>query len=254
MNRRFTVLLALVILLPLLVIPISVHGQENTTYVHTVSSGQTLSAIATVYNITLASLKETNKLTSDTIYPGQKLLIPLAAPMVVHVVVRGENLYKISIKYKVRILDIAWANNISNTRLIYPDQKLVIPPAKGSTQPTPAPSPTSAVAPAYPIVQEAIIITSPILNDVIKSPVTVTGWGAGFENTLSVAILDEEGRILGQGTVMVNAEFGQYGPFSGAITFSSPTSAQVGKLQIYSVSARDGSIDHLSSVMIKLEP
>lgn len=251
-KRFIAVLLALVIVLPLLAFPISVQGQGKTTYVHTVRSGQTLYAIANLYNIYLSTLKETNKLTSDTIYPGQKLLIILEQPMTVHVVVRGENLSVISRNYNVRVRDIAWANDISNTNLIYPGQKLVIPPVKGNTQPTPAPTP--AATPASPAVQEAIVITKPILNDKVKSPLTISGWGSGFENTLAVAILDEGGKIIGQGTVMVNAEFGQYGPFSGTITFKMPARAQVGKVQVYSVSARDGSVDHLNSVMIKLEP
>jgi LysM repeat protein len=252
-QRRFTsVLFTLIIVLPLLILPIGVQGQGKTVFVHTVRSGQTLIGIASVYNITLATLKETNKLTSDTIYVGQKLQIPLEQPMAVHIVVAGDNLSAISVKYNVRIRDIAWANDISNIRLIYPDQKLVIPPTKGGTQPTPGATPSSSAA--YPIVQEAIIITAPILNVIIKSPLTITGWGAGFENTLSVAILDETGKIIGQGTVLVKAEFGQYGPFSGTVTFTMPKSAQVGKLQVYSVSARDGSVDHMNSVMIKLQP
>ncbi|MHB1356715.1 MAG: LysM peptidoglycan-binding domain-containing protein [Anaerolineae bacterium] len=253
MHRRFlSVLVTLLVLLPLLAFPVSVLGQEPTIYTHTVRTGQTLTGIASLYNITLTTLKETNKLTSNVIYPGQKLQIPLAATMVVHVVVRGENLIGIGAKYNARVRDIAWANAISNTNLIYPGQKLVIPPVKGVLPSTPAPTPETTLA--YPVVQEAIIITGPILNAKVTSPVTVTGWGSGFENTLSVAILDEDGRILGQGTVMVNAEFGQYGPFTGTLTFKMPATAQVAKLQVYSVSARDGSIDHLNSVLIKLEP
>jgi LysM repeat protein len=252
-QRRFTsALITFLVLLPLLAFPVGVHGQGPSVYLHTVRAGQTLTGIASVYNVTITSIKEANKLTGDMIYVGQKLQITLAAPMVVHVVAKGENLYAICLKYNVSLRDVAWVNDISNTRLIYPDEKLVIPPAKGSVQPTPSQTPT--VTPAHPIVQEAIIITKPVLNDKIKSPLVVTGWGAGFENTLSVAILSEEGRILGQGTAMVNAEFGQYGPFTGTITFTMPITAQIGKLQVYSVSARDGSIDHLNSVMIKLEP
>jgi LysM repeat protein len=250
-RRVGSLLLVFVIALPLLVLPFSVQGQAKTTFVHTVRSGQTLYAIATLYNITVAALKDANKLTSNTIIAGQKLQIPLPQPMTVHVVLRGENLYSISIKYSVRIRDIVWVNDIGNSSLIYPGQKLVIPPAKGGLLPTPAPTPIGSSA--YPVVQEAIVITKPILNDKVTSPLTIAGWGAGFENTLAVAVLDQDGNILGQGTVMVNAEFGQYGPFSGSITFTMPITAQVGKLQVYSVSARDGSVDHLNSVMIKLE-
>jgi LysM repeat protein len=252
-QRRFiSAFITLMVVLPLLAFPVGIQGQEPTIYLHTVRTGQTLTGIASVYNVTISSIKETNKLAGDMIYAGQKLQIALAAPMLVHIVARGENLYAICLKYNVSLREIAWANDISNISLIYPDQKLVIPPAKGSVQPTPGQNPT--VVPTHPIVQEAIIITKPILNDKIKSPLTVTGWGAGFENTLSVSILGEDGSILGQGTALVNAEFGQYGPFTGTITFTMPTTAQIGKIQVFSVSARDGSIDHLNSVMIKLEP
>ena len=98
------------------------------------------------------------------------------------------------------------------------------------------------------------MITSPILNSKITSPLIVTGWGSGYENTLSVSVLDEEGKTIGRGYVTVAAEFGQYGPFTGTITFTMPTKAQVGKIQVFSTSPRDGSIDHLNSVMVKFQP
>lgn len=260
MKRR--VFITLLVILPLLVSPLVVHGQGGATHEHIVCAGQTLYSIAKLYKVQIKDIKDANKLTSDTIYVGQKLLIPLPQPLAVHTVARGETLYKIAVKYGVRLLDIVWANHITSPNLINIGQELVIPPTKGSVistatatpkaTPTATPTPTSgAVAPA---VQEAIVITSPILNSRITSPVTVTGWGSGFENNLAVTILDEEGKTIGQGFVTVDAEFGQYGPFTGKVTFTMPTKAQVGKVQVYSVSARDGSIDHLSSVMVKFQP
>jgi N-acetylmuramoyl-L-alanine amidase len=43
---------------------------------HTVKSGDTLWKIASQYGITLNQLKTTNKLSSNTIYPGQRFAIP----------------------------------------------------------------------------------------------------------------------------------------------------------------------------------
>lgn len=43
---------------------------------HTVKSGETLWKIASKYGVTLNQLKTTNKLSSNTIYPGQKFTIP----------------------------------------------------------------------------------------------------------------------------------------------------------------------------------
>ena len=44
---------------------------------HTVLYGQSLYAIATWYGVTVGKIKELNKMTSDTIYEGQKLLISI---------------------------------------------------------------------------------------------------------------------------------------------------------------------------------
>ncbi|MCE5258088.1 MAG: LysM peptidoglycan-binding domain-containing protein [Chloroflexi bacterium] len=243
-------LLALIVLSSLILPAVTAEGQSSNIYVHTVGAGQTLTSVAALYNISVSTLREVNKLSTDTLYIGQKLLIPLGRPLTVHTVSRGENLYSIARRYGIPLQSIVWANNLSNTNLIYVGQKLVIPPTKNSTQATPSPKPTATA----PVVQEAIIITSPILNNKITSPLTITGWGAGYENTLAVAVLDEEGKTIGKGTVTISAEFGQYGPFTGTVTFTMPQKAQVGKIQVFSLSPRDGSIEHLNSVMIKFQP
>lgn len=236
----------------LLVIPLSaVQGQNSNVYIHTVGTGQTLTSIAALYNVNIITLKDANKLTKDSVYIGQKLLIPLTRPLIVHTVVRGESLLAISQRYGVSSLSIAWANNLSNPSLIYVGQKLVIPPLNTSMA-TPKVTAQATITP--PAVQEAIVITSPLLNSRITSPLTISGWGSGYENTLNVSILDETGRKIGSGSVTVSAEFGQYGPFIGSVTFTMPSKAQVGKVQVYSVSARDGSVDHLNSIMVKFQP
>jgi len=88
----------------------------------------------------------------------------------------------------------------------------------------------------------------------VSTPLTVTGYGKGFENNLAVDVLDEAGAVIGQGFVTVNAEFGQYGPFSGEVAFTAPATAQVGRVAVYRISPRDGAIEQLASVSIKLEP
>lgn len=243
------ILLVLVVSAIALASPLQIAGQGITTHTHIVQWGQTLYAISRLYNVPMSSIREANKLTDVSIVTGQKLLIPLLTPLQVHTVSRGETLLSISRKYGVRVVDIAWANNIVNTNLIITGQKLVIPPS-----PTVSGTITPRATATAPVVQEAIIITNPILNSKITSPLTVTGWGSGFENTLSVAVLDEDGHIIGEGYVTVDAEFGQYGPFTGVIRFTMPSKAQVGKIQVFSVSPRDGSLDHLNSVMVKFQP
>ncbi|MHB9032463.1 MAG: Gmad2 immunoglobulin-like domain-containing protein [Anaerolineae bacterium] len=249
--KRIVVALAVFLLL---FFPVgAAESQSSNVYIHTVGAGQTLTSIAALYNINVTTLRDANKLTRDSLYIGQKLLIPLARPLTVHTVVRGESLLAIARRYGISSVSIAWANNLSNPSLIYVGQKLVIPPLSG-IQASPTSKAAARFTPTPPVVQEAIIITNPILNNRIASPLTITGWGSGYENTLSVSILDETGKEIGSGSVTVAAEFGQYGPFTGVVTFTVPSKAQVGKVQVYSISARDGSIDHLNSVTVKFQP
>ncbi len=60
--------------------PITVPAQSlspaGTERVHTVQSGETLYRISRYYGVDLQRLKQRNNLTSDTIYPGQQLIIP----------------------------------------------------------------------------------------------------------------------------------------------------------------------------------
>ena len=59
------------------------------------------------------------------------LILALAAPAfaqgpIVHVVQRGENLFRIGLRYGVTVDTLAAANNLSNPRHIYAGQRLVI--------------------------------------------------------------------------------------------------------------------------------
>jgi LysM repeat protein len=56
----------------------------------------------------------------------------------VHIVQRGETLFRISLRYGVSMQAIAQANNISNVNLIFANQRLIIP-AGGTTPPPTAP-------------------------------------------------------------------------------------------------------------------
>ena len=214
---------------------------------HTVLYGQTLSGIARMYGVTIPDIMVANGLANaNLIYAGQRLLIPVVGgEAAVHVVAAGESLLTISAKYGVTVREIAARNGIWNTNLIFIGQRLAIP---GGAQPQPT------LEPGSPSTQEAILIESPELNAEVGSPVTVTGWGSGFENTLAVDILDAMGNAIGQGYVIVDAEFGQYGPFTGTVEFTAPGETQLGRIQVYSISPRDGAIDHLASVTVNLQP
>ncbi|MCX7697249.1 MAG: LysM peptidoglycan-binding domain-containing protein [Bacteroidales bacterium] len=108
-------------------------GKKRT---HTVSKGETLSMIATKYRVTTSQIKSWNNLTSNYIYPGQKLIIysnyePTTTyvsqnqpsikistgKITYHTVQKGETLWKISQLYGVSVADIKKVNNLSSDQL-----------------------------------------------------------------------------------------------------------------------------------------
>jgi LysM repeat protein len=147
---------------------------------YTVKSGDSLWKIARQQNISVASIKSANNLSSDSLKIGQKLHLPTAtttasatpsAPaasagiatspyaewrepgtytengQTIHVVDIGESPAVIAQKYGVKVGDLMKFNNISDARRIVVGQKLVIP-----TQQQSAPAPVPATAIAAPIV------------------------------------------------------------------------------------------------------
>lgn len=131
--------------------------------VHVVQAGETLSAIAELYNVDAAALAAANATSAELIYAGQLITIPGgthneqapvqptsavatieplplapdAAPPAgengegsqayAHVVERGESLFTIANDYGVEVMEIIAANPLSDPSVIYPGQALIIP-------------------------------------------------------------------------------------------------------------------------------
>ncbi|NLU51495.1 MAG: LysM peptidoglycan-binding domain-containing protein [Clostridiaceae bacterium] len=101
--------------------------------VYKVVAGDTLWKISKTFGTTVDALKKANKLTSDTIYPGQTLEIPVPvtnttstpAPSV-YKVVAGDTLWKISKIFGITVDDLKKANKLTSDT-IYPGQTLEIP-------------------------------------------------------------------------------------------------------------------------------
>jgi len=115
-----------------------------TSYV--VQPGDTLSRIAARFNTSVATLAVNNGiLNPNLIRVGQQLVVPAMGsggadpdqpptavpvqplPPQVYVVQPGDNLYRISLRFGVSMLDIANANGILNANRIFVGQQLVIP-------------------------------------------------------------------------------------------------------------------------------
>lgn len=164
-----------------------------------------------------------------------------AAP-IIHVIKRGETLSIIARRYGVGVWQIANYNGIANPDRIYAGQILRIPPPP---QPTPTPLPCPC---------EEIVISSPSRGTAITSPVTVIGVASSpFEQTVVVAVLDGSGAQIGIAPGIIVGEMGERGPFTVTVPFTVPSNSQPGRIQVFTESPMDGALEHLSSVVVKLQ-
>jgi len=104
---------------------------------HVVQRGENLFRIALRYGTTVQAIASANGIANPArIYAGQTLTIPSqgtqppAPPTgeTTYVVQRGDNLFRIALRYSMSYLDLAQYNGIANPAHIYVGQVLRIPP------------------------------------------------------------------------------------------------------------------------------
>ncbi|MFA6386642.1 MAG: M23 family metallopeptidase [Candidatus Paceibacterota bacterium] len=94
--------------------------------VYEVKSGDTLSEIAALYDVSLNTIKWENNLTTGSIKIGQKLNI-LPVTGVKHIVKKGDSLDKIAVKYEADVTDIMVFNDVSKTEGLKVGDILYVP-------------------------------------------------------------------------------------------------------------------------------
>ncbi len=111
----------------------AIKDYARSTVNYTVKSGDTLSTIASRFDVSTSRIKSLNNLASSFIKKGQKLKIPsqglsskTVAKEINHKVRKGESLYSISKKYGSSVSNIKNANNISGTKIAV-NQTIKIP-------------------------------------------------------------------------------------------------------------------------------
>ncbi len=219
--------------------------------IHVVARGQTLVSIAQQYNVSLGELMRANNLrNANLIRVGQKLVIPaVAAPTALPpetpvVTATPEQV----IQPTPTLVSVA-PTSVPATPIAAPDaQPSATPTAQASV-----PQEAAAVPTAPSASDDVILINAPAQNQTVTSPAVVTGLAAAFEQQITVRILDESGAEVGLGVGFIDADMGQRGPFTATVPFAIPSNSQFGRIQVYSVSPRDGAVEHLSSVVVRLQ-
>jgi murein DD-endopeptidase MepM/ murein hydrolase activator NlpD len=107
---------------------------------YTVRDGDTLTAIANRFGVSMMTVWWANHLTSkDAVKAGRDLVIPPVNGLVV-TVKAGDTLDSLAAANKISVDDIVAINELTDTNLIV-GQVLMLPGAKGAPMPTPAPAP-----------------------------------------------------------------------------------------------------------------
>lgn len=111
-----------------------------------VKKGDVLGSIARKHHVSVAAIKQSNKLKSNMIHPGKILLIPVSGGAVptqlvasstqkktrgklTHKVRRGDTLWDIAQRYGVKVAQISRWNQISRSRTLHLGQQLTIYPS-----------------------------------------------------------------------------------------------------------------------------
>src|SRR5207247_224477 len=86
----------------------------------------------------------------------------------------------------------------------------------------------------------AITVETPVIGQRVSSPVTVSGTANVFEATVSIWILDENGRKVADTTTTASCGTGCRGDYSKAVAYH-VDHQQSGTVEVFEASAKDGS-------------
>lgn len=103
----------------------SADSSENS---YTIKTGDTLSAIASKYDTTVAVLVEINNISNpDLIYAGETILLSSDdSNSDTYTVKSGDTLWSIALRYNTTVSTLVELNDIKNPDLIYPNEVLLI--------------------------------------------------------------------------------------------------------------------------------
>ena len=216
-----------------LVIPGVGPSAATTSVVVTVEWGDSLSAIATDYGVSVSALMEANGIVNaNAIFEGQELVVPgvsgplLPAGPAVVTVTSGDTLSEIAERYGVGLSALMSANSLTNADTIYIGQQLTIPgtgPPPTTTLPplrvtVVAGDNLSGIAATYGVTISAIVEANDLANPNLLTVGQellipgVYGSAAASQFSTDYGPVFVDGRGWGHGRGM-----GQYGALGYAI-------------------------------------
>jgi hypothetical protein len=98
-----------------------------------------------------------------------------------------------------------------------------------------------------------ILVRSPTIGQTVSSPVTVFGSANVFEATVTMRVLDQHGNVVGTAQAMAACGTGCRGGYRKQMTYSM-SSSQPGTVEVYEVSPKDGSHEHVQRIPVTLTP
>jgi len=102
------------------------------------------------------------------------------------------------------------------------------------------------------IIDSNIIVTKPLSNDVISSPVEITGRARVFEGTVLYRLKDANEKLIAKNFTTAKIGAPEWGFYSAKLEFELPNT-KTGWLEVYTESAKDGSEQDLIRLPIVFE-
>jgi hypothetical protein len=126
------------------------------------------------------------------------------------------------------------------------------PTVTPTTTMSPSPEPTRTGEPGGGR-PDPIEVTEPADGVTVTSPVTISGTADVFEATVSIRILDETGNVIADTFATATCGTGCRGDYSDRVRFAVDTE-QPGTIEVFEVSAEDGSMINMVRIPVTLLP
>lgn len=262
--------------------------QSGTHIIHTVQPGDTVYRLAIRYESDVDRIRQANGLYPpftdlNVIYPGQILVIPrqfIDPTETLYVIQVGDNLTKLSQRFSANWELLAGINRtIQNPNFLFPNQQIQIPAFTydvelndtlySISQRTGVSVEEILLAnTSRPSVSEDLIyqnikliiptpssrniaVLQPLPGMIVPNNSILEGFARSFEANVLYRLIDQnEVEVIKETFTTALYAAPNFGRFTASLSFDSDPTASEGKLQVFTRSAMDGSIQDLVQIKV----